>query len=51
MLERNLGNKRFVPALFTIFNGILFAVFAWMLHNKDKRAMAARAEWTPAKAG
>jgi hypothetical protein len=51
VLERNLGNKRFIPALFTIFNGILFAVFAWMLHNKDKRAMAARAEWTPAKAG
>ena len=50
VLERNLGNKRFIPALFCIFNGILFAVFAWMLHNRDKRAMAARAEWTPAKA-
>jgi len=50
VLERNLGNKRFVPAMFCIFNGILFAVFAWMLHTRDKRAMAARAEWTPAKA-
>jgi len=50
VLQRNLGNKRFIPAMFTIFNGILFAVFAWMLHNRDKRAMATRAEWTPAKA-
>ncbi|MFM7068732.1 MAG: hypothetical protein ACKOYM_04650, partial [Actinomycetes bacterium] len=50
VLERNLGNKRLIPALFCLFNGILFAVFAWMLHTRDKRAMAARAEWTPAKA-
>jgi len=50
VLMRNLGNKRLIPALFTLFNGILFAVFAWMLHNRDKRAMAARAEWTPVKA-
>lgn len=51
ILERNLGNKRMIPALFCLFNGLLFAVFAWMLHTRDKRAMAARAEWTPAKAG
>lgn len=51
VLERNLGNKRFIPALFTIFSGIIFAVCAWMLHDRDKRAMAARAEWTPAKVG
>lgn len=51
VLLRNLGNKRLIPALFTIFNGILFAVFAWMLHTRDRRAMAARADWTPVKAG
>ena len=50
VLLRNLGNKRMIPALFCIFNGILFAVFAWMLHTRDRRAMAARSEWTPAKA-
>ena len=50
VLLRNLGNKRLIPALFCILNGILFAVFAWMLHTRDRRAMAARAEWTPAKA-
>jgi hypothetical protein len=30
--------------------GVLFAVFCWLLHSRDKRAMAARAEWKPAKA-
>ena len=48
ILERNLGNKRLVPAMFAIANGIIFAVLAWMLHTRDKRAMAARAEWKPA---
>lgn len=50
VLERDLGNKRLIPFLFTLFNGILFAVFAWMLHTRDKRAMAVRAEWKPEKA-
>ena len=48
VLERNLGNKREVPALFCITNGIFFAILAWMLHTRDKRAMAARADWKPA---
>ena len=26
---RNLGNKRLIPALFTLFNGLLFAVLIW----------------------
>ncbi len=47
VLTRNLGNKRLVPFLFTIFNGIIFAVLAWMLHNRDKRAMQVRADWDP----
>lgn len=51
VLERNLGNRRLVPALFTLFIGTLFAVFAWMLHTRDSAAMRARAEWNPAEAG
>lgn len=47
VMERNLGNKRVIPALFALFNGILFAVFASMLHTRDRRAMAARAAWDP----
>lgn len=51
VLERNLGNRRLVPALFTIILGVLFAVFCWMLHSRDRRAMEERADWKPAKAG
>lgn len=40
---RNLGNKRFIPFVFMLVNGILFAVFAITLHTRDKAAMAARA--------
>lgn len=31
------GGLRFTPAMFTIFNGILFAVFAYALHVRDNR--------------
>lgn len=51
VLQRNLGTKRLIPALFTIFSGVLFAVFAWMLHSRDKLAMQTRADWDPAQAG
>lgn len=37
---RNLGNKRFVPALFTIINLVLFLAFAYLLHHRDKLEMA-----------
>ena len=47
ILERNLGNKRVIPALFAAFCGVLFFVFCWMLHTRDKRGMAARAAWDP----
>jgi hypothetical protein len=50
VLERNLGNRRAIPALFATFMGALFAIFCWLLHSRDKRAMAARADWKPAKA-
>ena len=38
------GGLRFVPAMFAIFNGILFALFVWATHNRDKREMAIRAQ-------
>ncbi|MCB1257919.1 MAG: hypothetical protein KDB26_12480 [Microthrixaceae bacterium] len=47
VLQRNLGNKRLIPALFALFSGVLFAVFCSMLHTRDSRAMAARANWDP----
>jgi hypothetical protein len=50
IMTRNLGNKRQIPAMFCIFNGIIFAVLAWMLHSRDKRAMRTRAEWDPSAA-
>ena len=45
ILERNLGNKRVIPALFALFSGILFFVFCWMLHTRDKKSAAMRAAW------
>lgn len=45
IMERNLGNKRFPPFVFTIATGILFGLFVWQLHHKDKMMMAARAEF------
>ena len=45
VLERNLGNKRVIPALFAAFSGVLFFVFCWMLHTRDRRAAAMRAAW------
>jgi len=50
VFERNLGNRRLVPALFSLFTGILFFVSCWMLHTRDKRSWAMREEWDPSKA-
>lgn len=36
------GGLRFVPAMFALFNGILFALFAWTTHIRDKREMEIR---------
>ncbi len=33
------GGLRFTPAMFTIFNGLLFAVFCYALHIRDKHEM------------
>ena len=48
VLERNLGNKRVIPALFTLFTGIAFFVFCWMLHTRDLKVAQMRANWDPA---
>ena len=37
---RNLGDKRFVPFLFTIVTFVLFVSFAYLLHHRDKVEMA-----------
>jgi hypothetical protein len=37
------GGQRVTPALFAIFNGILFAVISWMMHTRDKREQKIRA--------
>lgn len=50
VMERNLGTRRLVPALFTTFTGLIFAVLAWMLHSRDRLAMQTRAEWIPSEA-
>jgi uncharacterized membrane protein len=50
VFERNLGNRRAIPALFTLFTGILFFVFCWMLHTRDRRAAQMRESWDPAAA-
>jgi hypothetical protein len=43
IMERNLGNRRFKPAMVTFASAILFGVSAYMLHERDKRSMLARA--------
>ena len=48
IMLRNLGNRRFLPFLFALGSGLLFAVFAMTLHSRDKRAIAARAEFEAA---
>lgn len=46
ILERDLGNRRFPPALITIASAILFAVSCNALHRRDKASTAARAAVT-----
>ncbi len=35
VLVRDLGDKRFPAAMTTLVSGLLFALFAWMLHRRD----------------
>lgn len=51
VFERNLGNRRLIPFLFTLFTGVIFFVACWMLHTRDRRATEMRENWDPAAAG
>lgn len=46
VLERDLGNRRFPPALITVASAILFGVSCTALHRRDKASTAARAAIT-----
>jgi hypothetical protein len=43
VLVRNLGNLRLPSFILTVVFGLLFAYSAWMLHERDKLAMADQA--------
>ncbi len=49
ILERNLGNKRFKPAMVTIGSLFLFIATTYVLHVRDKQSMANRAAHAAAK--
>lgn len=38
-----VSGERFTPLVFTLFNGIIFGIMAWLLHTRDKREMSIRA--------
>lgn len=42
VMERDIGERRLPPALFTIASGILFVVFGAMLNKRDRAAKEAR---------
>jgi hypothetical protein len=44
IMERDLGNRRFKPAMTTIASLLLFGACAYLLHLRDKQSMAARAK-------
>ena len=43
VMERDLGNRRFLPAMTTIASLLLFGACAYLLHLRDKQSMANRA--------
>lgn len=43
IMVRDLGNLRLPPFIFTLVNIALFALSAWLLHERDKAVMANRA--------
>jgi hypothetical protein len=46
IMERDQGNRRFPPALFTIVSAAAFGIGAWLLHRRDKTLDAIQAETT-----
>ena len=43
IMERDLGNRRFKPAMTTVASLLLFGACAYLLHLRDKQSMANRA--------
>jgi hypothetical protein len=43
IMERDLGNRRFKPAMTTLASLLLFGACAYLLHLRDKQSMANRA--------
>ena len=44
LLERNLGSIRRPPATVMVSSILLFALLAWVLHDRDKEVMRRREE-------
>ena len=44
VMVRNLGNLRLLPAMVTLGSLLIFLAFCYMLHERDKVAMARAAE-------
>jgi hypothetical protein len=49
VMERNLGNRRFIPFVFSVISWIMFGVFVTILHYRDKSQMAIRSSFKPAR--
>jgi len=49
VFERDLGNRRFTPAAFTVFSTIVFGILANVLHRRDKAEAENRARTEPAE--
>lgn len=47
IMVRNLGSVRLPPAMVTLASAVLFGLFAWMLHTRDRRETANRASLVP----
>lgn len=47
ILVRDLGSLRLPPAMVTLGSAVLFGLFAWMLHNRDRREAANRTSLVP----
>jgi hypothetical protein len=51
VLERDIGQRRVVPAGVSIGSGMIFGLLCVMLHKRDQKVIAHRAAPTPAPAG
>jgi hypothetical protein len=43
IMQRDIGDKRFPSAVVTIGSTIMFAILAWVLHNREKTLLANKA--------